>query len=311
MSTETKPESQESGESPTLGALALALSKAQGAMASAKKDSSNPHFKSSYADLASVWDAIRAPLSDNELAVVQRITTRRGDDGVYITSTLMHSSGEKMWDTCRMPVAQMTAHGIGAATTYGRRYSLMGLVGIAPDDDDDGNRDSLPFQGPPQQGKKENRPVSNRQAAPKPETKKVEPMKPAESGSAATDESALKVRKLRLWASFNKAGGKKDDWAPWLAQCLGEPRTSESLSLADCVRLETELANGLSLIPEPPADPEEPINTPMMRFHALAGEFGMTSTALQTRAMVVVGKTAGFTHAEIDKLHAAIKVVGK
>ena len=51
--------------------LAAALAKAQGEIKGAKKDESNPFYKSKYADLASVWEAIRDPLSKNSLAVIQ------------------------------------------------------------------------------------------------------------------------------------------------------------------------------------------------------------------------------------------------
>lgn len=123
-------------ESPTLGALAAALAKAQGAMGSARKDSENPHFKSRYADLASIWDACRAPLSANGLAVMQRV--KMDAAGVIITTMLVHSSGEWVKDACLFPLAQRTIQVVGSTITYGRRYALAALVGVAPDEDDDG-----------------------------------------------------------------------------------------------------------------------------------------------------------------------------
>src|SRR3989304_9148348 len=82
-------------KSEAIGKLAEALSKAQGMMKGAVKDSENPFFKSAYADLASVWDACREPLSKNGLSVTQ--TTRIADNGEpVIITTLLHSSGEWM-----------------------------------------------------------------------------------------------------------------------------------------------------------------------------------------------------------------------
>ena len=79
-------------QSDNIAALAAALARAQGAIVGARKDSTNPFFKSRYADLASVWEACRAPLAANELCVVQAIDII-GERPVLI-STLAHSSGE-------------------------------------------------------------------------------------------------------------------------------------------------------------------------------------------------------------------------
>lgn len=120
--------------------LATALSKAQGAMEGAKRDAENPGFKrdgknATYADLASVWDAIREPLSTNGLSVVQLPAVLEG--GVEIETLMLHESGQYIRNVLWMPCGQtMTPHTIGSAITYGRRYGLMALCGIAPEDDD-------------------------------------------------------------------------------------------------------------------------------------------------------------------------------
>jgi hypothetical protein len=124
------------GRSPEIAKLAAALCKAQAAMGGAKKDSTNPHFKNAYADLASIWDAVRKPLTDNGLAIVQFPRTTR--NGVEVETMLVHSSGEYMTDVLWLPVLKMDAQGVGSAITYGRRYALMSVTGIAPIDDDDG-----------------------------------------------------------------------------------------------------------------------------------------------------------------------------
>jgi hypothetical protein len=122
----------------TGSALARALAKAQGVMAGAARDKTNPAFKSRYADLASVWDACREPLSSNGLAVVQLVTAA-DKASVTVETRLLHESGESVSSVLTMPVEKPTAQGVGSAITYARRYALSALVGVAPDDDDDGN----------------------------------------------------------------------------------------------------------------------------------------------------------------------------
>lgn len=129
--------------------IATALAKAQGQMTYAKKDSLNPHFKSRYADLAAVWDAIRVPLSSNGIAVVQQVGTR--ENSVSITTRLVHSSGQEFSSTCTFPVAQPTPQAFGSVISYAKRYSLAAMVGVAADIDDDANAASefTPQQQPP------------------------------------------------------------------------------------------------------------------------------------------------------------------
>ena len=124
--------------SDNIGALAAALAKAQGVMRGAAKDKANPHLKSKYADLASVWDACREPLSANGLAIVQLVQVA-DDSRVAVETRLLHASGESLSSVCVVPVAQKTAQGVGSAITYARRYGLSAMVGVAPDDDDDGH----------------------------------------------------------------------------------------------------------------------------------------------------------------------------
>lgn len=132
-------------KSETLGKLAEALAKAQSEIQHAHKDKDNPFFKSSYADLASVWDACREPLSKNGLSVVQALEMT--EKHLILNSTLMHISGE--WISSLVPIVPVKPdpQGYGSAITYMRRFTLAALVGVAPsekptpdslDDDDDG-----------------------------------------------------------------------------------------------------------------------------------------------------------------------------
>jgi hypothetical protein len=117
-----------------LDKLAAALAKAQGEIEGAIKDKSNPAFRSKYADLGAVWDAIREPFSKNGLSVVQ--FPRRDGNSVEVETILLHSSGQWMSGTFSVPTAKQDAHGFGSATTYARRFSLSAVCGVAPVDDD-------------------------------------------------------------------------------------------------------------------------------------------------------------------------------
>lgn len=117
--------------------LATALAKAQGKIKAALKDSQNPHFKSRYADLTSIWEACRAPLSENGLSVIQR-TDFDGND-VWLVTMLVHASGESVEGRYPLRPQQVTPQGYGSAMTYARRYALAAMVGVVSDEDDDGN----------------------------------------------------------------------------------------------------------------------------------------------------------------------------
>jgi len=122
--------------SDSIKELASALAKAQGQMEGAKKDSTNPHFKSKYADLASVVDAVKKPLADNGLSYVQFPVTN-AEQAVGVETLLMHASGEFVHgEAYYLPVTKADAQGFGSALTYARRYSLMAACGLAPEDDD-------------------------------------------------------------------------------------------------------------------------------------------------------------------------------
>lgn len=121
-------------KSETIGALAAALAKAQSQISGAVKDAANPFFKSKYADLESVWQACRKPLTDNGLSVTQ--TSRYTPDGLMLVTTLLHTSGE--WIAGEMPVLvkDNSPQAQGSGLTYARRYALAALVGIYQTDDD-------------------------------------------------------------------------------------------------------------------------------------------------------------------------------
>lgn len=212
-------------ESPTLGALAGALAKAQGAMRAAAKDATNPHFKSRYADLASIWDACREPLATNGLAVMQRVSDHTG--GIAITTMLVHASGEYVRDVCVYPLRERgNIQALGSAITYGRRYSLAALVGVAPDDDDDGDSASAPArarQSPVARRDTKSQTAPHPAASPQPPAKPPASAPPAAAPEPAARRSAVRARitalspevKAKLPGSF--AAWRAEIEGPWAA----------------------------------------------------------------------------------------------
>lgn len=127
-------------QSGQLDKLATALAKAQSEITGAKSKSTNPYFKSKYADLFEVLEASRPILSKHGLSIVQ--TTDKveviGETAfLNVGTTLMHSSGQWIRSFTPMPIEKpVNCHKLGSAFTYGRRYGLAAIVGLAQMDDD-------------------------------------------------------------------------------------------------------------------------------------------------------------------------------
>jgi hypothetical protein len=122
--------------------IATALVKAQKAFGPALKSSTNPHFKSRYADLAACVEAVIEGLNGAGIALVQR--TSEDATGVTVETVFIHESGEVLeCGKLHVPAAKQDPQGYGSALTYARRYSLMAACGIAPEDDD-GNAATKP-----------------------------------------------------------------------------------------------------------------------------------------------------------------------
>jgi hypothetical protein len=122
-------------ETPIGKNIAAAFVKAQRAFGPALKTSTNPHFKSKYADLANCVEAVVDALNANGIGLMQR--TYECKDGVMVETVFVHESGEVM--ECGMlhvPASKHDAMGFGSALTYARRYSLLAATGLAPEDDD-------------------------------------------------------------------------------------------------------------------------------------------------------------------------------
>jgi len=121
--------------SESIKEIAIALVKAQDNITYAIKDSTNPHFKSRYADLGSVIHAIKESLNNFGIAFIQTPTESQPGT-LALTTRLIHSSGEWIEDTAICPLQKNDPQGYGSALTYLRRYTLASITGLYQDDDD-------------------------------------------------------------------------------------------------------------------------------------------------------------------------------
>ena len=126
-------------KSETINNLAKALIDFQSRVNKIKKDAKNPFFKSNYASLSNIQDAISNPLAEAGLAYSQMPSGVNG-----LSTILIHAeSGEYLMESFIMPVSkQNDPQAVGSAITYAKRYALAGVLGLNIDDDDDGNKAS-------------------------------------------------------------------------------------------------------------------------------------------------------------------------
>jgi hypothetical protein len=115
--------------------IAAALAKAQGEVKNPSFNRVNPHFKSKYADLGEVLGVVRPALSKNGISIMQM--TDVTDTGIVLHTRLTHESGQ--WIEGVYPVSPMGTHQqMGASLTYAKRQALSAIVGVAGEDDTDG-----------------------------------------------------------------------------------------------------------------------------------------------------------------------------
>jgi hypothetical protein len=124
--------------------IAAAFIKAKKEFAPAMKTSTNPHYKSKYADLAACVEAVDDAFLNSGIVMYQE--TFEDTTGVTVETVLLHESGESIrCGKLHVPAPKQDPQGYGSALSYARRYSLMAACGIAPEDDD-GNRASQPIK---------------------------------------------------------------------------------------------------------------------------------------------------------------------
>ena len=158
----------------------------------------NKGKKAMYADLATINETIKKPLSNNNLAITQPI-----NDGVLQTY-LYHISGQFIKSEIKLSTEQKTPQAIGSEITYMRRYSVCAILGIAADDDDDGNAATTP--------------TTNKNTPHSPTT----PPKPQNTATGEPDAKsdtpvmANEAQRKQFWKKAEAAGWSKQD----LADCI-------------------------------------------------------------------------------------------
>jgi len=133
-----------------LDKLYEAMSKAQGEFGVVEKDNENPFYHSRYADTASILRAVRQPLSNNGLCIIQLPSVVNANDGTVLVHTILgHKSGQNIHcsvkghagyrkENSREWTPSKDPQKMGSVITYLRRYSIMCILCLAPADDDDG-----------------------------------------------------------------------------------------------------------------------------------------------------------------------------
>ena len=193
--------------SPTIAKLAEALAIAQGQFEFAKKNATNPHLKSRYADLASCYEASRSVLSKCGLAVVQ-LPGRREDGTTTLMTVLLHASGEWLGEEAGVKLTQETPQTVGSALTYLRRYAYSSALGLATEDDDGAAATS--HAAPPASAGTSHR----ADVSPTPRDERPPPQPPAATSSDRNDPSCP-ICQGQMWDNRKrKAEGSMSAKAP-------------------------------------------------------------------------------------------------
>jgi len=133
-------------KSESIKEIAAALSKFQGEITNPLNSAKNPQFNSKYAPLQDILSLARPILSKNGLSILQSTTGEL--ESVTVSTLLMHASGEfietepfilKGEQSIRGGGKVLNVQGAGSMITYIRRYQISAILGLASEDDDDGN----------------------------------------------------------------------------------------------------------------------------------------------------------------------------
>lgn len=151
------------GSSDQVSALFAALAKAQGVLKDPIADSSNPAFKSKYADLSACLEAIRKPFSDNGLAILQPVF------GETVVTMLVHEKGAVLQSSMPLMIGKRDMPGFKSAVTYARRTALQAVAGIADADDDAANASKTSQRSAPA-ANAQTTTASQQQSSPPPQT---------------------------------------------------------------------------------------------------------------------------------------------
>ena len=188
MGARAPPTPKGSGVTQTLSAALVA---AQGEMPKVPKNGRNPHFQSAFVTLDDLIDAVRPILQRHGLAFVQMPAAL--EQGLGLTTRILHTSGESIESTMPLLIGKADMQGAGSAITYGKRYMLAAMLGIAEGTDDDGNHASA---------------LSKPEGQPAAATPSSDPAPAGTSGSENAFQGPLAsdAQIRRLWAIWRKTG---------------------------------------------------------------------------------------------------------
>jgi ERF superfamily len=190
-----------------------ALVAAIGELSNVAKTANNPYFKSKYAPLDAIIEATRPILHKHGLAVTQQPIFMEGTAGVE--TTILHKGGYSTLSTLLLPLKDQSPQGVGSAITYARRYALAAVLGIASEDDDDGNISTGLAK------KDDSRPAVAKVMDRKDEA-------PRKAGSATTTWLSVLPTKSRIVAE-SKAGSAKK-WTLYSVEFNDNGKTLETLT---------------------------------------------------------------------------------
>jgi hypothetical protein len=207
---------------PDTASLASSMAAAFAEIEGATKSANNPHFKSKYADLTSIIEAVKPALIKHRLFFTQRC--HPDQEGVTVETVLHHASGEQLsLGSLYVPANKRDAQGFGSALTYARRYSLQTAFGV-PTEDDDGNAAA--------------RTTAN------PTTGETPPAKRVELAGPYTSKTALQAAAKQFVMTLERMGDL-DDFIAW-------QQTPEVVEF--CVQLERDMPSWWAGGPDVPAE---------------------------------------------------------
>ncbi len=220
-------------KSDEIDKLAASLAKFQSKVKNPANTANNPFYKSKYAPLQDILNGVRPLLAENGLSVIQV----PGGDGEHITvsTILLHSSGQYIeTEPVTLKVDKVTPQGAGSAVTYGRRYALSAVLGIASEDDDDGNahEKGKPDVTPPKQKPTPKKQVKADKAPVEPEQEIIPDeggsADPAEKGEKTATSENKKISGMdKNIATLITALGKLEGGDDKIAEIIGEGDVSD------------------------------------------------------------------------------------
>lgn len=247
--------------SESIKELTEALAKAQAEMQAADKNAMNPHFGKKYADLAGIIDAMRGPFSKVGLCFTQT-KIFEPESHLWFLMTTIHLGDQYISDPTPIIVRGQTSQDFGAALTYSRRQGLQTLVGVAADEDDDGNMASGRGDMDQRERKQDRQPRNEKPA----QERKPDPTPPADPNALVTEFQAKEV---------NKAA-KAKGWISSLSQYILKKYNAERLGVLNQTQLaELMVAIGTST-------PEEALTAITPPVTLKPGDFGYVGPATAT-----------------------------